>query len=63
VRGADLLLVIGARLGEMTTGAYTLVEPRGAAEARARARGAEELGRVYQGELLINSGMRRSRPR
>src|SRR5712675_341846 len=27
VRNADLLLVIGARLGEMTTGAYTLVEP------------------------------------
>jgi acetolactate synthase-1/2/3 large subunit len=58
VRAADLLLVIGARLGEMTTGAYTLLEP-----PRPRQRlvhvhaGAEELGRVYQGELLINSGM------
>jgi acetolactate synthase-1/2/3 large subunit len=59
VREADLLLVIGARLGEMTTGAYTLVEP-----PRPRQRlihvhaGAEELGRVYQGDLLVNSGMR-----
>ena len=37
VRDADLLLVVGARLGEMTTGGYTLVEPA-AAEADARPR-------------------------
>src|SRR6267143_310012 len=58
VRGADLLLVIGARLGEMTTGAYTLVEPPRPKQKLVHVHaGAEELGRVYQGELLINSGM------
>jgi acetolactate synthase-1/2/3 large subunit len=58
VRNADLLLVIGARLGEMTTGAYTLVEPPRPKQKLVHVHaGAEELGRVYQGELLINSGM------
>jgi len=58
VRGADLLLVIGARLGEMTTGAYTLIEPPRPKQKLIHVHaGAEELGRVYQGELLINSGM------
>jgi acetolactate synthase-1/2/3 large subunit len=58
VRTADVLLVIGARLGEMTTGAYTLVEPPRPKQKLVHVHaGAEELGRVYQGELLINSGM------
>ena len=58
VRNADLLLVIGARLGEMTTGAYRLVEPPRPKQKLVHVHaGAEELGRVYQGELLINSGM------
>src|SRR5574342_285057 len=58
VRTADVLLVIGARLGEMTTGGYTLVEvPRPKQKLVHVHAGAEELGRVYQGELLINSGM------
>ena len=58
VREADVLLVIGARLGEMTTGAYTLVEPPRPKQKLVHVHaGAEELGRVYQGELLINSGM------
>jgi acetolactate synthase-1/2/3 large subunit len=58
VRAADLLLVIGARLGEMTTGAYTLIEPPRPRQKLVHVHaGAEELGRVYQGELLINSGM------
>ncbi|HUL92151.1 MAG TPA: thiamine pyrophosphate-binding protein [Burkholderiales bacterium] len=58
VRDADLLLVIGARLGEMTTGAYTLIEPPRPKQKLVHVHaGAEELGRVYQGELLINSGM------
>jgi acetolactate synthase I/II/III large subunit len=58
VRDADVLLVIGARLGEMTTGAYTLVEPPRPKQKLVHVHpGAEELGRVYQGELLINSGM------
>jgi len=65
VRTADVLLVIGARLGEMTTGAYTAGRAA-AAEGRSSCTctpGAEELGRVYQGELLVNSGMPQSRPR
>jgi acetolactate synthase-1/2/3 large subunit len=58
VREADVLLVIGARLGEMTTGAYTLIEPPLPRQKLVHVHsGAEELGRVYQGELLINSGM------
>jgi len=58
VRTADLLLVIGARLGEMTTGAYTLIEPPRPKQKLVHVHaGAEELGRVYQGELLVNSGM------
>jgi acetolactate synthase-1/2/3 large subunit len=58
VRDADVLLVIGARLGEMTTGGYTLIEPPRPKQRLIHVHaGAEELGRVYQGELLINSGM------
>jgi acetolactate synthase-1/2/3 large subunit len=58
VRDADVLLVVGARLGEMTTGGYTLVEPPRPKQKLVHVHpGAEELGRVYQGELLINSGM------
>jgi len=58
VRDADVLLVVGARLGEMTTGAYTLVEPPLPKQKLVHVHaGAEELGRVYQGELLVNSGM------
>jgi acetolactate synthase-1/2/3 large subunit len=58
VRTADVLLVIGARLGEMTTRGYTLVEPPRPKQQLVHVHaGAEELGRVYQGELLINSGM------
>ncbi|MBE0626353.1 MAG: thiamine pyrophosphate-binding protein [Burkholderiales bacterium] len=58
VKDADLLLVIGARMGEMTTSAYTLLTvPRPAQKLVHVHAGAEELGRVYQGELLINSGM------
>ena len=49
VRDADVLLVIGERLGEMTTGGYTLLDVAGAAAALdPRASGADELGRVYQ---------------
>jgi acetolactate synthase-1/2/3 large subunit len=58
VREADVLLVVGARLGEMTTGAYTLIEPPLPKQKLVHVHaGAEELGRVYQGELLMNSGM------
>jgi acetolactate synthase-1/2/3 large subunit len=58
IRASDLLLVIGARLGEWTTLNYTLVDvPRPKQRFVHIHAGAEELGRVYQGDLLINAGM------
>jgi acetolactate synthase-1/2/3 large subunit len=58
IRDADVLLVVGERLGEMTTSGYTLVEPPCPKQKLIHVHaGAAELGRVYQGELLINSGM------
>ena len=58
VKESDLLVVVGARLGEMTTGGYTLVAPPRPAQKLVHVHaGAEELGRVYQADLPINSGM------
>ncbi len=58
IREADLLLAIGPRLGEWTTINYTLIDiPRPKQKFVHVHAGAEELGRVYQGDLLINSGM------
>ncbi|MBV8562173.1 MAG: thiamine pyrophosphate-binding protein [Actinobacteria bacterium] len=54
VREADLLLVVGPRLGEMTTSGYTLVEPPTPAQTLVHVHpGAEELGRVYQAALPV----------
>jgi len=59
VRDTDLLLVIGPRLGEMTTGGYTLLEvPRPRQTLVHVHAGAEELGRVYQADLPINASVR-----
>ena len=58
IKEADLLITIGARLGEWTTVNYTLIGvPRPKQKFVHVHPGAEELGRVYQGDLLINSGM------
>jgi len=58
VREADLILAAGPRLGEMTTGTYTLFDlPRPRQTLVHVHSGADELGRVYQADLLINSGM------
>ena len=60
IRDADLVVAIGPRLGEMTTAGYTLLEaPRSQQKLIHVHAGPEELGRVYQGELLINSSMQR----
>jgi acetolactate synthase-1/2/3 large subunit len=57
VKNADVLLVIGARLGEMTTSAYTLLDAPQPRQALVHVHaGAEELGRVYRPEVAINSG-------
>ncbi|WP_211250320.1 thiamine pyrophosphate-binding protein [Fodinicurvata fenggangensis] len=59
VREADLLLVLGARLGEMTTSGYSLVDiPQPQQKLVHVYPGAEELGRVYQPELAILASMR-----
>ena len=58
VRAADVLLVVGPRLGEMTTSGYTLLDvPQPRQQLVHVHPGAEELGRVYQAELPILSGM------
>jgi acetolactate synthase-1/2/3 large subunit len=56
VREADLLLVIGARLGEMTTSGYTLLSIPNPEQTLIHAYpGPDELGRVYRPELAINA--------
>jgi len=58
VKEADLLLVLGARLGEMTTSGYSLLDiPRPKQKLVHVYPGAEELGRVYQPVLAINAGV------
>ena len=57
VKNADVLLVIGARLGEMTTSAYSLLDAPVPKQTLVHVHaGAEELGRVYRPALAINSG-------
>jgi acetolactate synthase-1/2/3 large subunit len=54
---ADVLLVIGPRLGEMTTNGYTRLTPPVPKQRLIHVHpGAEELNRVYQAELAINAG-------
>jgi acetolactate synthase-1/2/3 large subunit len=58
VKTCDLLIAVGARMDEMTTAGYTLVDaPRPKQQFVHVHPGAEVLGRVYQGDLLIHSGM------
>jgi acetolactate synthase I/II/III large subunit len=58
VRSADLLVVIGSRMSEVTSGGYTLIESPSPSQRMVHVHpDPEELGRVYQAELLINSGM------
>ncbi|WP_343730117.1 thiamine pyrophosphate-binding protein [Duganella sp.] len=58
VRDADVILAIGPRLGEMTTSGYALLQAPVPAQRLIHVHAdAEELGSVYQAELMINSGM------
>ena len=58
IRQADLIVTIGARLGEMTSGGYTLFGIPQPAQRMVHVHpDAEELGRVYRADLMINSGM------
>jgi acetolactate synthase-1/2/3 large subunit len=58
IKTTDLLLVVGPRLGEMTTSGYALVDIPNPRQPLVHVHaGAEELGRVYQAALPINAGM------
>lgn len=60
---ADLVIALGPRLGEMTTGGYTLLQaPRPKQRLVHVHAGAEELGRVYAADLLIQSSMATAAP-
>ena len=56
IRDADLVLALGPRLGEMTTGGYTLLQaPRPLQKLVHVHAGVDELNRVYQADLAINA--------
>ena len=60
IKAADLVIALGPRLGEMTTSGYTLIDPKVTSSAQQLVHilpGAEELGRVYQADLMINATM------
>jgi acetolactate synthase-1/2/3 large subunit len=59
VVNSDLLIVVGARLGEITTGGYSLLDiPKPQQTLVHVHAGAEELGSVYQADLPINASSR-----
>jgi acetolactate synthase-1/2/3 large subunit len=58
LREADLVIAVGPRLGEITTAGYTLFEIPVPRQTMVHVHaGADELGRVYEAALMINSGM------
>ncbi|MBM3651156.1 MAG: thiamine pyrophosphate-binding protein, partial [Alphaproteobacteria bacterium] len=58
LRASDLVIAVGPRLGEATTAGYTLFDVPVPKQKLVHVHaGAEELGRVYQATLPINSGM------
>jgi acetolactate synthase-1/2/3 large subunit len=60
VRTADVLLVVGARMGEMTTSGYTLIDSPVPRQKLVHVMtGTRELGRVYQAEIPILASMGR----
>ena len=56
IRNSDLLIVIGARLGEMTTQGYTLIDIPNPKQTLVHVHpSGNELGSVYRAELPINA--------
>ncbi len=56
IRGADLLICVGARLGEITTGGYRLLDiPNPRMKLVHVHPGAEAIGEVYRPDLPVNS--------
>jgi Thiamine pyrophosphate-requiring enzymes [acetolactate synthase, pyruvate dehydrogenase (cytochrome), glyoxylate carboligase, phosphonopyruvate decarboxylase] len=59
IKDSDLLLVMGAKLGEMATGGYTMIDiPVPGQKLIHIHAGPEELNRVYQADLPINASNR-----
>jgi acetolactate synthase-1/2/3 large subunit len=57
IKAADVILAIGVRFGEMTTGAYSLLSvPHAGCRLIHVHPSADELGKIYSPELPINSG-------
>jgi acetolactate synthase-1/2/3 large subunit len=57
ITDADLLLVVGARMGEATTNRYALVDIPNPSQRMVHVHlGPEELGSVYRADLPINAG-------
>jgi acetolactate synthase I/II/III large subunit len=58
LRDADLVIALGVRLGEMTTNGYSLLQaPRPAQKLVHIHAGAEELGRVYAADLMLQASV------
>jgi acetolactate synthase-1/2/3 large subunit len=58
VRAADLVVAVGPRLGEITTGAYRLLEAPVPRQRLVHVHpGRAELGRVYQPDLAVNAAV------
>ncbi|UJW77631.1 thiamine pyrophosphate-binding protein [Rhizobium sp. SL42] len=58
VKDCDLLISLGARLGEMTTGAYSLIDIPVPKQTLVHIHsGSDELGRVYHAALPINASV------
>jgi acetolactate synthase-1/2/3 large subunit len=58
IKESDLLIVLGAKLGEMPTGGYTMFDiPVPGTKLIHVHAGVDELNKVYQADLAINSGM------
>jgi acetolactate synthase-1/2/3 large subunit len=58
IKNSDLIIAIGPRLGEMTTGGYTLLVPPKPAQKLVHIHAsAEELNRVYQADLAMCATM------
>ena len=58
IKSADLVIALGVRLGEMTTGGYSLLQaPEPLQKLVHIHAGAEELGRVYAADLMLQASM------
>jgi acetolactate synthase-1/2/3 large subunit len=56
VKDADLIILVGGRLGEMPSQAYTLLDIPGPTQTLVHVHpGVEEIGRVYRPALAINA--------